>query len=148
MSAPVNDDENSNHQMYAPKRLREHTRIPRAAQLRIDSPQISPAQPQGDRQQEYGSRYSEEGLENEVRQRVYEREAIPLPQPRRRGFSVLMWISGLAVAAACIAVLIVMFATSFGPLWDTANKAPASTIRGMAAASGAQQPSSAQGQPP
>ena len=148
MSAPVNDDENSSHQMYAPKRLREHTRIPRAAQLRIDSPQISPAQPQGDRQQEYGSRYSEEGLENEVRQRVYEREAIPLPQPRRRGFSVLMWISGLAVAAACIAVLIVMFATSFGPLWDTANKAPASTIRGMAAASGAQQPSSAQGQPP
>jgi hypothetical protein len=30
MSAPISDDEGSGHQMYAPKRLREQTRIPPA----------------------------------------------------------------------------------------------------------------------
>ena len=43
MSAPVSDDENSNHQMYAPKSLRERTSIPRAQQLRVDLPRISPS---------------------------------------------------------------------------------------------------------
>jgi ABC-type branched-subunit amino acid transport system substrate-binding protein len=145
MSPPVSDDENSNHQMYAPKSLREYTRIPRAPQLRVDSPQISPSQPQGDRQQEY----SEEG---EVRQPLHEREAVPLRQLPRRGFSVLMWMGGLAIAAACIALLIVMFATFVGPHWPsdrpTASKAPAGSIPGTAAVSGAEQPSSAQAQPP
>ena len=60
MSAPVSDDDNSNHQMYAPKSLRERTSIPRTPQLRVDSPRISPSQPQDDPQAEYGSAYSEE----------------------------------------------------------------------------------------
>ena len=159
MSAPNSDDENSNHQMYAPKSLREHTRIPRAPQLRVDSPRISPSQPQGDRQEEYGLPYSEGGLENEVRRRLHEREAVPLPQLRRRRFSAAMLIGKLAIAAACIAVLIVMFTTFVEPLWQstnaqlgssdrpTANKAPTGSITGMAAVSGAQQPNSVQAQP-
>jgi branched-chain amino acid transport system substrate-binding protein len=166
MSAPVGDDENSNHQMYAPKSLREHTRIPRAPQLR-DSPRISPSQPQGDRQEEYGLSYSEGDLENEVRRRLYEREAVPLPQ-RRRGYSVLMLISGLAIGAA-FAMLIVMFATNTNPIWQgtgaqrdassevsqavkvmdqpATNRAATDAVVEIAATSGTQQPSSGQAQP-
>jgi ABC-type branched-subunit amino acid transport system substrate-binding protein len=55
-------------------------------------------------------------LETEVRRRLYEREALPLPQ-RRRAFSTVVLIGGLAIAAACIAVLIVMFSTFVEPLW-------------------------------
>ena len=95
----------------------------------------------------------------EVRRRLYEREAVPVPPPRRRGFSAVMLIGGLAIAAAFIAVLIVMFATFVEPFWQstnaqlrpsdrpTANKAPAGSITGMAAVSGAQQPSRVQAQP-
>jgi ABC-type branched-subunit amino acid transport system substrate-binding protein len=100
---------------------------------------------------------------------MYEREAVPLPQLRRRGFSLSMVITGLTIVAACIAVLIVMFAPTVEPLWqrmiaqrDTgskppqvsrlsdrsaANKALPTTVTGMAAVSGTEQPSSVQAQP-
>ena len=82
-----------------------------------------------------------------------------------------MLISGLVIGAACIAMLIVMFGTIVEPIWRntnfseqrdtgskapqasgltdrfTANKAPEGSITGMAAVSGAQQPSSVQAQP-
>jgi branched-chain amino acid transport system substrate-binding protein len=159
MSAPVSDDENSSHQMYAPKSSREQTRLPRAPQLRIGSPRTSDSKPQGDPQEEYGSAYPEASLENEVRRRRYVREAVPLPQRRRRGASLLMLISALAIGAACVAALIVVWQSPNAQrdtgskiaqaprLSDpsTANKAkaPADNITGMAA-SGAQQPSSVQ----
>src|SRR6516164_4236868 len=100
MSAPDGDDENSKYQMYLPNRLREQTRLTRTPQPSVDSPRISPSQPQGRRQ---GLSYSEGDLETEVRRRLYGREALPLPQ-RRRAFSTVVLIGGLAIAAACIAV--------------------------------------------
>ena len=109
MSTPVGDDENSKHQMYGPNRLREQTRLTRAPQVRVDSPRISPSQPQGERQEEYGLSYTEG-----------EREAVPLPQ-RRRAFSTLMLLGGLGIAAACIAVLVVMFPSFMQPLWQNTN---------------------------
>src|SRR6516164_266746 len=158
MSAPVSDDENSSHQMYAPKTSQEHRRLPRAPQLRIGSPRTSDSQPQVDPQEEYGSAYPEASLENEVRRRRYEGKAVPLPQRRRRGASLLMLISGLAIGAACAAVLIVTWQSPNAQhdtgskiaqalrLSDrsTANKATADKITETAAVSGAQQKSSVQ----
>ena len=158
MSAPVSDDENSSHQMYAPKTSQEHRRLPRAPQLRIGSPRTSDSQPQVDPQEEYGSAYPEASLENEVRRRRYEGKAVPPPQRRRRGASLLMLISGLAIGAACAAVLIVTWQSPNAQhdtgskiaqalrLSDrsTANKATADKITETAAVSGAQQKSSVQ----
>jgi ABC-type branched-subunit amino acid transport system substrate-binding protein len=127
------------------------------------------AQTEGGRQEEYGLPYSEGGLKNEVRRPMYEREAVPLPQVRGRGSSMLMLISGLAIAALCAAVLIVMLANIVEPFWQStsaqrdiglkspqasrlsdhsaANKAPRMTVTGMAAVSGTEQPSSLEAQP-
>jgi branched-chain amino acid transport system substrate-binding protein len=96
-------------------------------------------------------------LENEVPRRLYEPEPVSEPQLRRRGYSVLGLISWLAIAAACTA-LIVMIATITKPLWQgsgaqrseapqasrlsdrlAANNAPADSVTGIAATSGAQQ---------
>jgi branched-chain amino acid transport system substrate-binding protein len=116
MSAPISDDDNSGHQMYAPKRLREQTRVPPASQLSVDSPPMSPpshAQVQGDRR----SPSSGEDLEDEVPRRLYEPEAVSQPQPRRRG-SLLGLISGLAIVAACMTVLIMIIAPITKSLWQ------------------------------
>jgi branched-chain amino acid transport system substrate-binding protein len=164
MSASISDDEGSEHQMYAPKRFRE-ARLPPAPQLRIDSLRKPPSNQQArdDPQQEYGG-----ALEDEVRQRMYEREAMLAPQPPRRGYAGLMLISGLAIATACAAVLIVMFTPLMDSFWqskgarhDTVPKArqaphgltarptnaPAGGSTGIASLSEAQQAANVQKQP-
>jgi branched-chain amino acid transport system substrate-binding protein len=161
-------EESSENQMYVPKRYREHTRLPRAPQLRAAGMSPSQVQAEGDGQEEYRSPYPEGGLENEVRRQMYGREAVPLPQLRRRGFSLSMVITGLTIVAACIAVLIVMFAPTVESFWqrtiaqrDTGSppqasrlsdysvvkKALPTTVTGMPAVSGTEQPSSMQAQP-
>jgi branched-chain amino acid transport system substrate-binding protein len=170
MSAPVNDDESSKHQMYAPKRLREQPRIPAASPLRVNSPPMSPshAKVQGEWRETSGSSSSGGGSESEVRRRLYEPEAVFQPQPQRRGYSVLTLFGWLAIVASCTAVLIMVIAATTKPLWqgsgaqrDTGseapeasrlsgplavNKAPADGVTAIAAASGAQQSSSVQAQ--
>jgi branched-chain amino acid transport system substrate-binding protein len=160
MSAPISDDESSGHRMYAPKRLREQTRILPAPQPRVDSPRISPPHAQVQRELGDTSRLhsSAGGLQNEP-------EAVPQPQLRRRG----MLIGWIAIIAACAAVLIVLIATITKPLWQglvarrdagsevlqaskpfdhpAANKAPAHGVTGIAATSGEQQSSNVQAQP-
>jgi hypothetical protein len=168
MSGPVSDDESSKHQMYAPKRLREQPRIPAASQARITSSPMSPshAQVQGEWGETSALPSSGGGLENEVRRRLYEPEAVSQPQLQRRRYSVLTWISWLAIVASCTAVLITVIATTTRPLWQgssaqrdagseapqasrlsdrlAATNAPADSVTGIAAASGTQQPSSVQ----
>ena len=166
MSAPISDDEGSGHQMYAPKRLRERTRIPPAPHLRVTSPRISPshAQVHGDRGETSGFPSSGGDLEDKLSRRLYEPELVSQqPDLRRRGYSVLRLISWLAIVAACTG-LIVMIAIITKPLWPglgtqpplqasrlsdrlAANNAPADPVTGIAATSGAQQPSSVQAQP-
>src|SRR3974390_2735245 len=158
MSAPIDDDETSKQQMI-PKRFQEQSRISAASSFRTTAPPMSPSRAQG--QSEWGETSglppSGRGLENEIRRRRYEPEAEPVPQLRRRQYSVLMLISGLAIAAACMAVLMVMIASITKPLWLssgaqqeatklssslTANQAPA----GAATGSGAQHSGGMQGQ--
>jgi len=164
MSAPISDDENSEHQMYAPKRLpREQTRIPPAPQLRIDSRSMSPSHGQ----ETSRLHSSGGGLENEVPRRGY--EAGFQPQPRRRRYTMLELISGIATITACTAVLIMVIPNIMSRYWQgsgvqrnavsevpqasrqsdqlVTNKAPAGAVTGIAATSGAQQPGSLQAQP-
>ena len=113
MSAP--DDENSKHQMYAPKRIREQPRIPAASPMRVDSPATSPshAQLEDDRRS-----HSVRGdLAEEERRRVYEPEPIQ-PLSSRREYSWLRLINWIAIAVACTA-LIVIIGTVTKPLWET-----------------------------
>src|SRR3974390_1446482 len=172
MSAPISDDENSEHQMYAPKRLpREQTRIPPAPQLRIDSRSMSPSHGQVLRESEETSRLHSSGgdLENEVPRRVYEPEASFQPQPRRRRYTMLELISGIAIITACTAVLIMVIPNIMSKYWQSSgvqrnaesevpkasrqsdqlvvNKVPPSGVTGIAATVEAQQPSSLQAQP-
>jgi branched-chain amino acid transport system substrate-binding protein len=171
MSAPINDDESSTHQMYAPKRLREQPRIPATSPLRVTSPPMSPshAKVQGEWGETSGSPSSGGGLENAVRRRPYEPAAVYQPKPQRRRYSVLTLLSWLAIVASCTAVLIMLIVATTKPFWqgsgarrDTGseapqatrlsgplavNKAPADAVTAIAAASGAQQSSSAQTQP-
>jgi branched-chain amino acid transport system substrate-binding protein len=166
MSAPVSDNESSEHQKYAPKWSREQPRIPAAPQLRVTSPPMSPshARVQGDRGETSGLPSSGGDLENEVPRRLYDPEPVSQPQLRRRGYSVLGLISWLASVAACTA-LIVMIATITKPLWQgsdaqreapqasrlsdrlAANNAPVDSVTGIAAVSGAQQSGSVQAPP-
>jgi branched-chain amino acid transport system substrate-binding protein len=164
------DNESSGHRKYAPKRLREQPRIPAVSHVRSALPPISPSHAQaqgGDSREAFPS--SAGGLENEVRQALYEPEVASQPQLRPRGYSVLMLISGLAIGAVCTAMLIVMFAPNTNPIWQgtgaqrdassevsqaakladhpAANKAAADAVLGIAATSEAQQPSSVQAQP-
>jgi Periplasmic binding protein len=170
MSAPVSDDESIEHQKYAPKRFREQARMPVASQLRVNSPPMYPshAKVQGEWGETSGSPSSGGGLENEMRRRPYEPEAEYQPQPQRRRYSVLTLLSWIAIVASCTAVLIMLIVATTKPFWqgsgarrDTGsealqasrlsgplavNKAPADAVTAMAAASGAQQSSSAQAQ--
>src|ERR1700730_5197094 len=165
MSAPVSDNESSGHQMYAPKKLREEPRIPAASQLRTASPPMSPSHA-GETSR---LRSSGGGLENEVPRRLYEPDAVPEPQPQRRGYSLLTLISWLAIVASCIVVLIMLIPAITKPLWqgtgaqgDTgseapqasrlsdrlaASNAPVDSVTGIAAAPEAQQSGNVQAQP-
>src|SRR5437879_13914228 len=106
MSAPINDDESSAHQMYAPKRLREQPRMPATSPVRVTSPPMSPshAKVQGERGEASGSPSAEGGLENEVRRRLHEHEAEYQPQPQRRRYSMLTLLSSIAILASTMAV--------------------------------------------
>ena len=168
MSAPVSDDESSEHQKYAPKRLREQPRMPPAPQLRVASPPMSPshAQVQGDRGETSGLPSSEGDLEDEVPRRLYEPEpvsAAATATPRilcaevdqlacdRSGVhradrddchnhETTLAQCGVGTAASSPQA-----SRLSGRL--AANNAPADTVTGIAAASGAQQSSSVQAQP-
>jgi branched-chain amino acid transport system substrate-binding protein len=164
MSTPISDSESSGHQMYAPKRLREQTRIPPAPQLRVTSPEISPphAQVDGDQGETSGFPSSGGDLEEKLSRRLYEPELVSQPNLRRRGYSVLRLVNWLAIIASC-AGLIVMIAIIAKPLWPGlgtqpplqasrlsdrfwANNAPAEPVTD-APTSGAQQSGSVQAQP-
>jgi Periplasmic binding protein len=165
-SAPVSDDESPEYQKYAPKRLREQQpQLHPSSQSRVASPPMSPshAQIQGRRTETSVSPFSGGGLENEVRRRPYEPELVSQqPDLRRRGYSVLRLISWLAIVAAC-AGLIVIIAIITKPLWPGLGTQPplqasrpsdslatnnaTDPVTGIAATSGAQQPSSVQAQP-
>src|SRR5271166_1180507 len=164
MSAPVSDNESSGHQMYAPKGLRDQPRMPAATQLRTASPPMSPSHA-GETSR---LRSSSGSLENEVRQRLYEPEAVPYPQPLPKRFSALTLLSWLAIVASCTAVLIMMIAATTKPFWqgtgaqrDAGSEAPQASrlsdrlamtqapvggAAGTAAVPGAQQSSSVPGQ--
>ena len=65
MSNPSSEDENSEHQMYAPSKLQqEQPRLPAAPQLRVNSPPMSPSRTQV--QDDWRSASSKEDLENEA----------------------------------------------------------------------------------
>jgi branched-chain amino acid transport system substrate-binding protein len=163
---PISGDESSGHHMYAPKRLREQPRIPLAPQLRVDSPQSS--------QRDWGEtsrlHSSAGGLESEVRERLYEPEAVLQPQPqlRRRGYSALRLFGWSAIVASCTALLIIVIAATTKPLWQgtgpqrdngseapqaprlsdrlAVNKAPATGVTGATRPSEVQQSSSVRSQ--
>src|SRR6516164_9530612 len=100
MSTPISDDDKSEQlRKYAPKRLREQPGNP----ARSSSPLVSPshAQAQDDRHEALPSIVR--GLENEVRRPLYEAEAESQPKLRRRRYSVLEWISAIAIITACMA---------------------------------------------
>src|SRR3974390_3450741 len=108
MSNPASEDENSEHQMYAPRKLQqEQPRLPAAPQLRIDSPPVSPlrTQLQGD----WRSPSSGGGLENET---------VSQPLPQRRSYSALTLFAWLAIVASCTAVLIMVIAATTKPFWQ------------------------------
>jgi branched-chain amino acid transport system substrate-binding protein len=111
----MDDNENSGHQAYAPKKLREQPRIPAVSQLRAGSSSMSPSHA-GEKLPSF--------LKNEAIPQPYEPEAASLPQMQRRRFSVPKWISWLMIVASCAAMLI-MFAK---PLWrnltDTRSEEP------------------------
>ena len=90
--------------------------MPPAPQLRVASPPMSP--PHAQVQSERAEIYSSQGeLEDEVPQRLYDREPVSQPQLQRPRYSVLRWISWLIIVAACF-VLIVMIAAITKPFWD------------------------------
>jgi branched-chain amino acid transport system substrate-binding protein len=161
MSTPANDEENSGHQTYAPKKLGEQPRISAASQLRVTSPPMAP------------SRAREKSrlpsfLEGEAGRGPHEPEAGSQPKMQRRGYSVRTWISWLAIAGSCMAVLIMVIVATTKPLWqgsgpqrDTGSEppqasrlsdrlavtmAPAAGIAGTAAPSEAQPSSSVHAQ--
>ena len=82
-------------------------------------------------QSERAEIYSSQGeLEDEVPQRLYDREPVSQPQLQRPRYSVLRWISWLIIVAACF-VLIVMIAAITKPFsdgsraqWATESEAP------------------------
>src|SRR6516165_7266816 len=115
MSAPIDEDESSGHQMYAPKRMREQTRVPPVPQVRVESPATSPSHPQleGDRRPPS----FREDLEDEVRRRPYEPEPISQPQPRLRAYFGLRLINWIMIAVACT-TLSVIIGTITKPLWE------------------------------
>jgi hypothetical protein len=115
MSTPVNDDENSKHQLYAPKRIREQARNPVASPMRVDSPDTSPSHEQPE---DYRRSHSvRRDLAEEERRRVYEPEPIqPLSPPRE--YSWVRLINWIVIAVACI-TLIVIIGTVAKPLWET-----------------------------
>ena len=118
----------------------------------------------GDRGEPSGFLSSAEDLEDKLSRRLYEPELVSQqPDLRRRGYSVLRLISWLAIVAVCTG-LIVMIAIITKPFWPglgtqpplqasrpsdslATNNAPADPVTGVAATSGAQQPSSVQAQP-
>src|SRR5262245_12054283 len=115
MSAPVNDDNNSKHQLYAPKRIREQSRIGAASPVHVDSPTTSPshAQVEGDRRP-----YSVRGdFTAEAGRRVYEPEPIQPLSPRRE-YSWVRLINWFVIAVACIALLVIV-GTIAKPLLET-----------------------------
>ena len=108
MSDPTSNDENSEHQMYAPWKLQqEQTRLPAAPQLRIDSPPVSPSRTQ--LQGDWRSPSSGGGLENET---------VSQPLPQRRSYSALTLFAWLAIVASCTAVLIMVIAATPKPFWQ------------------------------
>jgi branched-chain amino acid transport system substrate-binding protein len=150
MSAPIDEDESSGHQMYAPKRLGEQAHI-RPTSLQVDSPPMSPSHPQlkGDRRSPPG-----EDSEDEVPRRPYEPEPISQPQPRRREYFGLRLINWIVIAVACT-TLSVIIGTITKPLWEgwvsqpqqqaslsdrfAMSNAPADTATEIAASPGARQ---------
>jgi branched-chain amino acid transport system substrate-binding protein len=155
MSAPVDNNESSRPQAYAPKKFREQPGNSTASQFRTTSPPISLS-------------HAEEEFDSpsflKADQRLYEPKAVSQTQMQRRGYSVATWVSLLGIAAACTAMLI-MFAK---PLWhslsaqrDTGSEAPSLRLSGpvtvdsvpaggiarIAATPEAQQPSNLQAQP-
>jgi branched-chain amino acid transport system substrate-binding protein len=194
MSAPVDDDESSEHRKYAPKRFREQPRIPAGSQFGVTSPPVSPphAQLQNERGETSGLHPFQGNLENDAPRQEYEPERIsqirrqgsripatselratsplgsrsyepePLSEPQRqhRGY---YWFT---IAAGCTALIVIIGAIT-KPLWQgsnerdaeppgasrlsdrpVANKAPADTVTGIAAVSGAQQPINMQAELP
>jgi branched-chain amino acid transport system substrate-binding protein len=169
MSTPISDDDKSEQLLkYAPKRLREQPRNPAASPLRSSSPPVSPshAQAQDDRQEALPSIVR--GWESEVRRPLYEAEAESQPKLRRRRYTMLELISGIATITACTAVLIMVIPNIMSHYWQSsgaqrgasseaqvssvsrplaASTTPAGSVTGIAATSGAQELSSAQAQP-
>jgi branched-chain amino acid transport system substrate-binding protein len=157
MSTPVSDDDSSEHLLkYAPQKLREQPRTPAAPQSRSASPTAaSHAQVQGKWAESSGLPSSGGGEENEVRGRLYEPEARFQPQLRRRRYTMLELISGIATISACTAVLIMVVPNIMKTYWqgsgvqrDAGSDVPQASrqsnhaVIGIAATSGAQQPSS------
>jgi ABC-type branched-subunit amino acid transport system substrate-binding protein len=152
MSAPIDEDESSGHQMYAPKRLREQAHI-RSTSLHVDSPPTSPSHPQlkSDRRSpSFG-----EDLEDEVPRQPYEPEPISQPQPRRREYFGLRLINWIVIAVACTTLSVIIGAFT-KPLWEgwvtqpqqqasrlsdrfAMSNAPADTATEIAASPGARQ---------
>jgi branched-chain amino acid transport system substrate-binding protein len=126
MSTPVRDDDSSEHLLkYSPQKLREQPRS------------------------------SGGGEENEVRGRLYEPEARFQPQLRRRRYTMLELISGIAAISACTAVLIMVVPNIMKTYWqgsgvqrDAGSDVPQASrqsdhgVIGIAPTSGAQQPNS------
>ena len=150
MSAPVGDDDSSDHLLkYAPQKLREQPRTPAAPQSRSASPTSA------SHAQVHGNGGGEE---------IYEPVARFRPQLRRRRYTMLELISGIAMIPACTAVLIMVVPNIMKTYWQgsgvqrdaasdvpqasrqsdqlVTNKAPAGGVTGIAGTSGAQQPSS------
>ena len=112
MSNPSSEDENSEHQMYAPSKLQqEQPRLPAAPQLRVNSPPMSPSRTQV--QDDWRSASSKEDLEN---------EAVSQPLPKRRGNSALTLFAWFAIVGSCIAILIMVIAATTKPLWQDSGR--------------------------
>ena len=110
MSNPSSEDENSEHQMYAPSKLQqEQPRLPAAPQLRVNSPPMSPSRTQV--QDDWRSASSKEDLEN---------EAVSQPLPKR--YSALTLFAWFAIVGSCIAILIMVIAATTKPLWQDSGR--------------------------
>jgi hypothetical protein len=119
MSGPVSDDESSEQQKHSQKWSREHHRMPRAPQLSVSSPPMSPshAQVQGDWGERSGSPPSGGDLENLVPRRPRGPEPVSQPQLQRPIYTVLRVISWIVIVMSCTA-LIVMIAIITKPFWQ------------------------------
>jgi hypothetical protein len=102
MSAPVNDDENSKHQLYAPKRIREQTGNPAGSPMRIESPATSPSHTQ--LEDDWRARSVRRDLAEEERRQVYEPEPIRPLTPQRE-YSWVRLINWIVIAVACTALI-------------------------------------------